>query len=185
MDLEVSRRIEILSKLFRMVLSNDSDFTTIREEIEYTENYLFFQQQYYKENINVIWDIDESLVKFKTIKLILQPIVENCIVHTMNRKIVKLTIKIRLRDEGEDILIEVEDDGIGADNRYINQILNSRENPKKHIALRNINKRLKGYYGKEYGLRINAVNGIGTKVFVRLPKIVESQDEDAGKVAIG
>ena len=85
----------------------------------------------------------------------------------------------------QEILIEVEDDGIGADSRYINQLLSSRENPNKHIALRNINNRLKGYYGKEYGLQVNAMVGIGTKVCVRLPKIVESQDEDAGKVATG
>jgi sensor histidine kinase YesM len=103
----------------------------------------------------------------------------------MNKKIVKLTIKIRLKGEGEDILIEIEDDGIGADNRYINQLLNNQDNSNKHIALKNINNRLKGYYGKDYGLQIDARVGIGTKVCVRLPKIVESQDEDAGKVAIG
>ena len=91
-----------------MVLSNESGFTTFKDEIQYTEYYLFFQKQYYKENINVIWDIDDTLVKYQTMKLILQPIVENSIVHSMKEKIAKLTIQIGLKDGGKDILLKVE-----------------------------------------------------------------------------
>ena len=169
-DYDVSKRIENLSSMFRLILSDDSIITTLDQEIKYTEYYLFFQIQSFKEKLKIIWDIDDSVREFKTIKLLLQPIVENSIIHGMDTSKEQLIIKIVIRDRNENIYIKIEDNGIGADEVYVKETLESKPLCKSGIGLKNVNDRIKEYYGENYMLHFSSKVGERTVVEITVPK---------------
>lgn len=170
-DYDVSRRIENLSNMFRIVLKDEKIVTTLDEEIRYTEHYLFFQKQSFKERLEIVWNIDEAVKQYKVVKLLLQPIVENCIIHGMDTSKEKLIINITAKDNQENIYIKIEDNGIGVDSDNINRILHDNiKNSKNSIGIKNVNVRIKEYYGDQYGLQFMSSIGDGTIVEINIPK---------------
>ena len=174
-DYEVSNRIEILSKLFRIILDNDSNVTTIEQEKTYTEYYLFFQMQTFKDKLETFWDIDDSVLPYKTIKLLLQPIVENSIIHGMTPDNDKLILQISIRDLGETIRIRIDDNGAGTDQDRVRRIIEKGIENEKQIGLKNVNERIKSYYGDDFGLTFISEIGVGTRVEIILPKLSENR----------
>lgn len=169
-DFDISRRVENLTNLFRLILSDDSIITTLDQEIKYTEYYLFFHMQNYKDKLHVIWDVDEAVRKFKTIKLLLQPLVENSIIHGMIPSKEKMTIKIIIKNANDEIFMRIEDDGAGADPEAIMETLNQSAEQKEGIALKNVNDRIKEFYGDRCGIKFYSEIGVGTAVEIVVPK---------------
>ncbi len=172
-DFDVAHRIETLSNLFRLALSDNNSLTTFGKEVEFVEYYLFFQKMSFKERLIVQWDVDASVLEYTVIKLLLQPIVENCVIHAMPPGLEALTIQIELKDVGEYVHVCVSDDGVGTD-AEIGLIVNRNpEGGKDHIALKNIDDRLKEFFGGGYRLEVESASGVGTVVKVNLPKILK------------
>ncbi len=102
-------------------------------------------------------------------KLILQPLVENAIVHGLESKMEGGTVRVIVKKEENTLLYWVEDDGVGVNEDLINRCLKEKEEEHNVFALKNIDERIKIKYGEGYGLSFHSAVGVGTRVEVRLP----------------
>lgn len=169
-NVDISHRLQILSNLFRIILKDDGVTTTFENEIKYTEYYLFFMLNNHREQLNINWHVDEECKSYKTIKLLIQPIVENAIKHGMYADNV-LDIDISIKCNSDDILVQIQDNGQGFNIEQLErkQTHNQNEN---HIGIGNVEQRIIECFGDEYGLIINSVIGQGTTVDIKLPKVL-------------
>jgi two-component system sensor histidine kinase YesM len=168
---------EALAKFFRISLSKGQDMIDIADELEHVRNYLVIQSMRYINKFDYEIVASEKTIKYKTLKIILQPIVENALYHGIKNKPGKGLIKIEVIDKIDNLLVIVSDDGIGMEPEKCRQIL---EDSYKHtgsdgsgVGIRNVNERIKLYFGREYGVTIESEIGKGTNVYVNLPIITE------------
>ncbi len=170
---EVVIMADALAKLFRLSLSKGAEIIPIEHEIEHVRNYLIIQSMRYSDKFDYQINVSEDILKKNTLKLILQPLVENSIYHGIKNKRQKGHIEIRGRQTENEIILEVIDDGIGMEQSKCEEILNSSGgNGRKGfngVGVKNVNDRIKLYYGAEYGLKYTSVPGQGTTVEIRLP----------------
>lgn len=165
-DMEVCEQIEALSDLFRHVLNNGEEMTTVGDELRHLENYLLLQKARYGDKIQVTMDVDETLSQTVMPKLMIQPLVENAIYHGLEHKMGMGNIHLQIAREGQDVLIVVEDDGVGTEGTEITRKLHDHADGGL-LALRNISDRLRLRYGEGYGLRFLSEPGRGTRVELR------------------
>lgn len=150
-----------LSQIFQRVL-HAGETIPLRDEIETVEAYLELESARLEERLNVIWtNLAESSLDAPVPSLILQPIVENAVVHGIAPKPDGGTIHILLDHVEDDLLLQVSDDGVGFDT--------SAENTSDSIALNNITRRLRMRYGEGYAPTIRSAVGSGTRVTLRIP----------------
>ena len=165
--------IKILSCSFRGSIS----FYTVREELDVLDSYLYLMKIRYSDGFEVVYDIDETCLDCKVPRLILQPIVENSIVHGLAEKeddIGHLTVRLKA---SEDCLIfTVEDDGRGMTEEEIRQLLTPRERAEgdnTSIGVENVLSRLKLNFGSRYGIRMESQPGQYTKTILTIPLMNE------------
>ena len=123
------------------------------------------------------FDVDENCLGYLCNKITLQPIIENAIYHGLNRMVDEGEITIRIREDGDDIILSVEDNGIGMTEEQCQEILRKEPGDRTGIGIKNVNDRIKIYFGEEYGLTITSELDEGTCVDIRMPK-VEKGDYD-------
>ncbi|CAG1011434.1 two-component system, sensor histidine kinase YesM [Anaerolineales bacterium] len=177
---QVIRIVSALSNFFRISLSKGMDWITIGEEVERVRNYLTIQKMRYQDILDFKIEVDENVFENTILKLILQPLVENALYHGIKNKRQRGTISVRARQKGEDeVLLEVEDDGIGFTTEKLAQLRAELEDDSGDIKLEsgfgigNVNKRIRLYYGKPYGLSIRSEYATGTCVTLVIPAKVE------------
>ena len=158
---DISHMTVALSNMFKLSLNNGEKLITIRKELEMVQSYITIQKVRFEDRIRVITSVEEGILDLKIVKFILQPLVENAINHGLAHKDDGGIITIQIRRKENDILITVEDNGIGFETHDI-------PIPSHGYAVRNIDDRLKLYYGADYGVQITSVPGQGTTAFVRL-----------------
>lgn len=163
-----------LSMLFRIIFSKSSELVTFRESIEQLEHYLTIQKIRFKNKFTVIYDVEEEVYYCKIPGLMIQMLVENSIVHGIEKKKGKAEINVIAYKMNDNVKIVVQDDGVGISEerlKYISQVLENDKVVDKEsmIALRNINRRLKLNYGDDYGVNIFSIEGKGTTVEILLP----------------
>lgn len=174
---EVVVMADSLAKLFRLSLSKGRQFITIQEEIEHVRNYLIIQSMRYKDKFKYVIDIDEELYEMQSLKLILQPLVENAIYHGIKNKRYQGNILIKGRLFLGDVLLQVMDDGIGMSQEEQKNILTNKKNKKMGgVGVRNVNERIKLYYGQQYGLEFISEKGVGTVVDIWFPAVPYEED---------
>ena len=178
---EVVEIVSALSNFFRISLSKGMDWITIGEEIERIKSYLTIQKMRYKDILDFKIEVDEDVSENTILKLILQPLVENALYHGIKNKRQGGTISVRAKRKGEaEILLEVEDDGIGFTLEKLNQLHAELSDdsgdikPESDFGLGNVNKRIRLYYGKPYGLSIQSAYSTGTRVTLVIPAKVET-----------
>ena len=165
--------IKILSCSFRGSIS----FYTVREELDVLDSYLYLMKIRYFDGFEVVYDIDETCLDCKVPRLILQPIVENSIVHGLAEKeddIGHLTV--RLKASGDSLIFTVEDDGRGMTEEEIRQLLTPRERAEgdnTSIGVENVLSRLKLNFGSRYGIRMESQPGQYTKTILTIPLMNE------------
>jgi two-component system sensor histidine kinase YesM len=177
---QVVKMVSALSKFFRISLSKGMDWITIGEEVERIRSYLIIQRMRYRDILDFNIEVDNDVAENTILKLILQPLVENALYHGIKNKRQGGTINVRARMKGEnEVLLEVEDDGIGFTPEKLNQLRAELEDDTGGIKLEsgfgigNVNKRIRLYYGKPYGLSIQSEYKTGTCVTLVIPaKIV-------------
>lgn len=172
-DSEISEMIYALSKLFRLTLNRGNEFIQIRGEKEFIESYLFLQSKRYKNKLKYQIQIPDEILNYYIPKLILQPFVENAIVHGIENNNSESIIEVTGKKEGEFINFTIKDNGIGIDEDKIKKIKDSLKssNTKEEFgyAIKNVNERLRLYYEDNYKLDINSKIGVGTEVSILLP----------------
>lgn len=165
---EVIEMTSALAKLFRISISKGAELITIGDEIEHVNSYLTIQKIRYGETVNFEISVDEALKKYKVLKLVLQPMVENAIYHGLKNKLGKGNIHISVTEEDNIILLKVKDNGIGIKPEDLANIY--KVDSKKGVGVRNVNERIKLYFGDEYGLFFESEVDLGTSVTIKLPK---------------
>ena len=179
---QVIELVRALSSFFRIALSRGKDWISIQQEIEHVQSYLYIQKIRYRDILDYQIDIDEGILDGTILKLTLQPLAENALYHGIKNKRNGGKIWIRARrTNNNQVLIEVQDDGVGCTPYKLAKIREGLtesidENAQKGegFGLANVNKRIKLYYGSEYGLTIESQYQEGTLVTVKIPLQVDS-----------
>ena len=176
------KMIKAFIALLRKTLSTDRDLISLREELENTRSYLELERIRYSNIMDYEIEVSKELEACQVPALILQPIVENAIFHGLEAKASGGLIVVEVLKDGEDLLINISDDGKGMDSRRLKEVrarieLDADE-ARKSIGLVNVSGRIKINFGKEYGLTIDSEENIGTCVGVRLPIIKGTEYED-------
>ncbi|MBW7459357.1 sensor histidine kinase, partial [Paenibacillus sepulcri] len=169
---EVVLMTSALAKLFRASISKGEELVTIETELEHITNYLKIQKMRYKNKLDYQIEIGDSVRQYRTIKVILQPIVENAIYHGIKMKRGPGLITISSEETETDILLIVGDNGNGMDEEKLSRLLTPLNEGEegRGVGVRNVHGRLKLYFGAQYGLVYKSVSGEGTTVLIRFPK---------------
>ena len=172
------KMVGALAKLFRISISHGNEFITISDELKHAESYLIIQSYRYKNQFTYSFDVDESLLGYMCNKITIQPFIENAIYHGLDRMVDEGEIKIIVEPRGKDIVIIVKDNGLGMTEEQCKNILRKDRSDSKGIGVKNVNDRLKIYFGEEYGITIDSELDMGTTVTIKIPKI-EKGNENA------
>ncbi|MBI9096697.1 MAG: Cache 3/Cache 2 fusion domain-containing protein [Sphaerochaeta sp.] len=162
--------VKLLAKLFRISIGEGESYVTLRKELEHAQLYINLQQYRYSDRFSVIYDIEEPLLDLYTLKFILQPIVENSIIHAFDHMGYDGVITISAHAMEGKILVSVQDNGQGMDRLTLDRVhSNLRESSKiNSVGLRNVHDRILLNFGSEYYLKIES-NDEGTEVLMLLP----------------
>lgn len=174
---EAIEMVQALAKLFRLSINNGDYFLTVEQEMDYARNYLTIQQVRYKKRFQYELYMDESIKDLPCPKIILQPLIENSLKHGMS-DMPGCTLIVRARQEGYNIVLSVEDDGLGIPPeklKKLQEMLRDDSNimvkkSRYGIGLRNTNRRIKLLYGSDYGLAIESEVEERTCVTITFPK---------------
>lgn len=164
-DYTVSEGLSSLAELLRNTIIHKKELITIDEELENIKNYVVIQKIRYGNSFDLIYEVEEDLKKNKVIKFMLQPIVENAIIHGIDENKENQKIIIRVQEKGEDVLIYVIDNGKG-----FNSEEKVRENKLSGVGWNNVDERIKLTFGNNYGATIKSEIGKGTTVKILIPK---------------
>jgi len=182
---QVIEIVSALSKFFRISLSKGKDWITIAEEIERTRSYLTIQKMRYRDILDFNIELDEAVADNTILKLILQPLVENALYHGIKNKRQGGTITVRAKQKNEnEILLEVEDDGIGFTSEKLAQLQTELDDDSGDIRMEsgfgigNVNNRIRLYYGKQYGVTVTSEYNTGTCVKLVIPAKKDDSSEN-------
>ena len=170
----VSKSLINLASFFRNTLTSGY-FVSIENEIKYTKEYVNILALRYGDLFDIEWEIDESILSYTIIKICLQPIIENAVYHGIKQKNDKGLIKIKGLCDDNNIILIVSDDGVGIEKDALDELNKtlsetSFTNEKSHIGLSNVNQRIKIIFGDSYGIHVESTVGVGTDVYVTIPK---------------
>lgn len=167
---DVVTMVNALADFFRISIRNGDNLITIEDELKHAESYLIIQEIRYKDKFDYIIEVDREAIKYKTVKIILQPIIENAIYHGIECMPDKGLIKIKVKAVDDKVLLQVIDNGLGMSKETIDRILSIEPERVSGIGVKNVNQRIQLYFGKEYGLEFKSEIERGTIVNIWLPK---------------
>lgn len=176
-DPKVSNSIILsLGNLFRYSTSKTDAIVQIKDEVNFTKDYLSICKKHYENNLSINVNIEESLLGFMTPKFVIQPIVENSIKHGFSGTPYKNSITIKGYMEGYSIHFIIEDDGSGISQTQLERVRLSLDSDRRladesGIGLKNIHQRIKILFGEQYGLTIESKQDSFTRVHLLIPQI--------------
>ena len=183
---EAEKAVTALARFFRISLSKGKSIIPVRDELEHVRNYLMIQHMRYKNKFSYSIEAEDEVLGLASLKLILQPMVENAIYHGMEFMDGDGEIKIRAWKENNDLYLSVEDNGLGMTEEQVERLFTDTSHvPSRRgsgIGVKNVNERIHLYFGKDYGLSINSEPDEGTTVLMHLPAV--SYEEIAKEEAL-
>ena len=171
------KMVHALARLFRISISRGHELIPIAKELEHAESYLQIQMYRYKNQFTYTFDVDPDCLGYYCNKITLQPIIENSINHGLDLMVEEGRIDVRVRFDGEDIVFSVQDNGVGMSPEQLEAIMQNGPTDRTGIGIKNVNDRLKIYFGRNYGLSITSEPDVGTCVEIRMPRIREGDYE--------
>ena len=170
---EISKITLAMSSFYRTALNKGNNIILLENEIENIKSYLEIQLMMHDYEFDVEIKVDDTVKKCEVLNLILQPMLENAIEHGIDLKTDgRGKIRVEAIDRGDVLLLEVEDNGIGMEEEVQDVILTKQS---KGYGLRNVNERIRLYYGEEYHITIESKLGVGTKIITTLPKRIQEE----------
>ena len=171
------KMVHALARLFRISISRGHELIPIAKELEHAESYLQIQMYRYKNQFTYTFDVDPDCLGYYCNKITLQPIIENSINHGLDLMVEEGRIDVRVRFDGDDIVFSVQDNGVGMGPEQLEAIMQHGPTDRTGIGIKNVNDRLKIYFGRSYGLSITSEPDVGTCVEIRMPRIREGDYE--------
>jgi len=170
---EVVKMTGALAKLFRSSISKGDELVPIEVELEHIQNYLTIQKIRYKNKFTYDIDVEPDILGCKTLKIVLQPLVENAIYHGLKQQAVIGHISVTGRRERDGIALRVVDDGVGMSEEQLRALSEKWRHGEhgKGVGLQNVDQRIRLYFGDIYGLSIESELEEGTTVVLRIPEI--------------
>ena len=165
--------VHALARLFRISISKGHELIPIAKEIEHAQSYLQIQKYRYKNQFTYAFWVDPACNDYLCNKITLQPIIENAINHGLDLLVEEGHIDVEVFPDGEDIVFRVTDNGVGMSPEQAASILQRGPSDRTGIGIKNVNDRLKIYFGEKYGLQIHSELDVGTCVEIRMPKVRE------------
>ena len=180
---EITELASSLINFFRISLSGGKELITVREMLDQIDYYVSIQNVRFKGQFEVITDMEEELLDRCFLKFLLQPLVENAIIHGMKNKKGRGVIEIAGYKVKEGVKLVVKDNGIGIPSEKLAKIRENLADTREEesddmFALRNIHRRIQLYYGERYGLHLFSTEGMGAVVEVFLPAAEINGDPD-------
>lgn len=172
------KMVGALAKLFRISISHGNEFIAISDELKHAESYLIIQSYRYKNQFTYSFDVDKSVLNCMCNKITIQPFIENAIYHGLDRMVDEGEIKIIVERRGKDIAIIVKDNGLGMTEEQCKAVLQKGRSDSKGIGVKNVDDRLKIYFGEEYGITIDSELDVGTTVTIKIPKIEKGHENE-------
>lgn len=170
---QISRMVNALARFYRLSLSRGREVIPLSDELKHAQLYVEIQNMRFENRVQVKWEIEPGVEQCSIIKIVLQPIIENAVIHGIFEREDKTgCLRIAAHRQQDDLIITVEDNGVGMDEatRVANFSADaSSANTKGGYGVRNINARLHLAYGPEYGLFCESEIGRGTCVTIRIP----------------
>lgn len=180
----IRRMAEALIRILTCSFRSNESLYTVREELEVLESYLYLMKIRYSDGFEVVWEIQEECKDVQIPRLVLQPVVENAIVHgfsQLEEEIGCLTICCFL--EGETLCMEVRDNGRGMTREEISRVMENRErrpDDNYSIGLENVSSRLKLHFKEGFRMEIESQPGLGTTVRIRIPAEHKEKNHESG-----
>lgn len=183
---EISRISDNLSNMFQYNIKG-RDIVPLKDEIRHVQNYMGIQTIRFPGKYEFTYQMDDNICDEPMLKFILQPLVENALQHAFERMKEVNKVSLTCKTDGDDILISIYDNGIGIDEQTLNQLNREFDETDTHtlvnnvdrgIGLRNVNARIKNFYGKGYGIHIESCLDHYTVIHIRIKKIMERNREE-------
>lgn len=184
----VAEMTEALATFFRYTISKVENMVTLEEELENAKVYFLIQKHRFEDRVDLEIEYDkedEFLLRCLLPKLTLQPVVENSIIHGIERKLGSGTIRIVLKCTEKRLIIEINDDGVGMQPEVLERMNHQLNQPvfesiqlskvKGGIAITNVNNRIHLLFGEEYGMTVYSTPGVGTDTVISLPLITSER----------
>uniref|UniRef100_UPI0006D54CFF sensor histidine kinase n=1 Tax=Paenibacillus dakarensis TaxID=1527293 RepID=UPI0006D54CFF len=174
---DISKMVISLGKLLRISISENQELISLSMELEHVRHYMNIQKFRFEERFDYEIHLPEHLKHYLTQKLIVQPIVENALYHAIEPMQESGMISIRVSESGEDLLIDVADNGPGFDPQTLLKLWQQEQSQMKKyrengVGLKNVHERLVLRFGSRYGIMICSSAGYGTTIRIRIPKIL-------------
>ncbi len=177
---EIAAMIESLSRIFRYSISNRSDLLNLKDELKNVKDYINIQQTRFANRFSFSYQVDETdwrLLYFRVPKLILQPLVENAILHGLDTMVSGGVVRLSAFRTESYVVLRVEDNGCGIPAPQLKTMCTALQENQPGgatgvgggIAIGNINRRIRHIYGQEYGLSLSSTVGLGTAVEIVMP----------------
>lgn len=170
---EAVHTVTALARFFRLSLGKGKNIVTVKDEIDHVKNYLMIQHMRFKNKFDYEFDIAEDVLELPSLKLMLQPLVENAIYHGMEFMDGDGLIMVKAWREENELYLSVADNGLGMTEDKVEMILTGKSTSGNGrgsgIGVKNVNERIKLYFGEAYGLTIDSEPDEGTTVIIHLP----------------
>ncbi len=170
---EAVHTVTALARFFRLSLGKGKNIVTVKDEIDHVKNYLMIQHMRFKNKFDYEFDIAEDVLELPSLKLMLQPLVENAIYHGMEFMDGDGMIMVKAWREEDELYLSVADNGLGMTEDKVEMILTGKSTSGNGrgsgIGVKNVNERIKLYFGEAYGLTIDSEPDEGTTVIIHLP----------------
>ncbi len=171
--------ITALIQLLKSTIQFGRNFTSIEEELQQINDYIKIQMLRYDDSFSVKIEADKKLYKYKTLKFMLQPIVENAIFHGIDHEKKNGLIEIKIVKENNDIIYTISDNGCGMNEKQISVLTaKAKNNTFTGIGIQNVSERIKKYFGEKYGIKILSKKGEGTKIIATVPALLYEQEKE-------
>jgi ligand-binding sensor protein len=178
---DIQKTIQCLGQLLRHSLDRKSVIVNVSKELEQIRSYLFIQKMRYGEKLSYRINMEPGVLDFELPKLVLQPIVENAILHGVEPKSGCGNVCIEgWLHKGDQAIIEITDDGVGMAEDTLSQLNASLRSEleggaSQHLGLANVHKRLMYFFGEEFGLTISSRQATGSSVRIRIPRSLRKE----------
>lgn len=170
---EAVHTVTALARFFRLSLGKGKNIVTVKDEIDHVRNYLMIQHMRFKNKFDYEFDVAEDVLELPSLKLMLQPLVENAIYHGMEFMDGDGMITVKAWRKEDELYLSVADNGLGMTEDKVEMILTGKSTSGNGrgsgIGVKNVNERIKLYFGEAYGLTIDSEPDEGTTVIIHLP----------------